>query len=96
MTPAADLLATRVRLLAGQTSPEAEIERAIAAAGSPACRHALLQTDFDGARAQAAAADPVRQPLAGLAVSVKDLFDVAGQVSRAGSIVLGEAPPAQQ
>ena len=96
MTPAADLLATRVRLLAGQTSPEAEIERAIAAAGSPACRHAFLQTDFDGARAQAAAADPVRQPLAGLAVSVKDLFDVAGQVSRAGSIVLGEAPPAQQ
>lgn len=96
MMPAADLLATRERLLAGQTRPQAEIERAIAAASSGPCRHAFLQTDFDGARAQAAAADPLRQPLAGLAVSVKDLFDVMGQVSRAGSIVLGDAPPARQ
>ncbi|MCZ8251596.1 MAG: amidase [Hylemonella sp.] len=96
MMPATDLLATRDRLLAGQTSPRAEIERAIAAAGSPACRHAFLRTDFEGARAQAAAADPARQPLAGLAVSVKDLFDVAGQVSRAGSIVLDDAPAARQ
>jgi aspartyl-tRNA(Asn)/glutamyl-tRNA(Gln) amidotransferase subunit A len=96
MMPAADLLATRERLLASQTSPQAEIEQAVAAAVSPACRHAFLQTDFDGARAQAGAADPLRQPLAGLAVSVKDLFDVADQVSRAGSIVLGDAPPARQ
>lgn len=96
MTPTADLHATRQRLLAGQSSPGAEIERAIALAGSPVCRHAFLQTDFDGARAQAAAADPVRQPLAGLAVSVKDLFDVAGQVSRAGSVVLKDAAPARQ
>ena len=96
MTPAADLLATRERRRTGQTSPRAEIERAIAAAVSPACRHAFLQTDFEGARAQAAAADPTRQPLAGLAVSVKDLFDVTGQVSRAGSLVLGDAPPARQ
>lgn len=96
MMPAADLLATRERLLAGQTRPQAEIERAIAAASSGACRHAFVQTDFDGARAQAGTADPLRQPLAGLAVSVKDLFDVAGQVSRAGSIVLGDAPPARQ
>ncbi|MFN4361536.1 MAG: amidase [Hylemonella sp.] len=96
MTPAHDLLATRERLLAGQTSPRAEIEQAIAAALSPACRHAFLQTDLEGARARAAAADPARQPLAGLAVSVKDLFDVAGQVSRAGSIVLDTAPPARR
>lgn len=96
MMPATDLLATRERLLAGQTSPQAEIERAIAAASSGACQRAWLQTDFDGARAQAALADPVRQPLAGLAVSVKDLFDVAGQVSRAGSIVLNDAPAARQ
>jgi Asp-tRNA(Asn)/Glu-tRNA(Gln) amidotransferase A subunit family amidase len=94
MTPAADLHSTRARLLAGQTSCGAEIERAIAAAQAPACKHAFLQTDFDGARAQATAADPARQPLAGLAVSVKDLFNVAGQVSRAGSTVLADAPPA--
>ena len=96
MTPPPDLHATRQQLLAGQTSPGAEIERAIAAAASPACRHAFLQTDFEGARAQAAAADPERQPLAGLAVSVKDLFDVTGQVSRAGSTVLADAPPASR
>jgi aspartyl-tRNA(Asn)/glutamyl-tRNA(Gln) amidotransferase subunit A len=96
MMPVPDLLATRERLLAGQTSPQAEIEQSITAAATPACRHALLQTDLDSARTQAAAADPARQTLAGLAVSVKDLFDVAGQVSRAGSIVLDDAPPARQ
>jgi len=96
MTPSPDLHATRQQLLAGQTSPGAEIEQAIAAAASPVCRHAFVQTDFEGARAQAAAANPARQPLAGLAVSVKDLFDVAGQVSRAGSIVLADAPPARR
>lgn len=95
MTPFPDLHATRQRLLTGQTHPAAEIEQAIAAAASPACACAFVQTDFDGASAQAAAADPARQPLAGLAVSVKDLFDVAGQVSRAGSTVLADAAPAQ-
>jgi aspartyl-tRNA(Asn)/glutamyl-tRNA(Gln) amidotransferase subunit A len=92
--PLPDLHATRERLRAGQTRAGEEIERAIAAAGSPAGRHAFILTDFDSARAQAAAADPQRHPLAGLAVSVKDLFDVSGQVSRAGSVVLAGASPA--
>ncbi len=96
MTPAADLHAIRQRLLAGQTSPGTEIEQAIARATAPACAHAFLQTDFNGAVEQAAAAHPARQPLAGLAVSVKDLFDVKGQVSRAGSVVLTDAAPARQ
>lgn len=96
MSLAVDLHTTRQRLLAGLSSPGAEIERAIRQASAPACRHAFLHTDFDDARTQAAAADPGRQALAGLAVSVKDLFDVAGQVSRAGSKVLeGEAPARQ-
>ena len=94
MTPLIDLHATRLRLRAGQIRARDEIERSLAAAASPACRHAFVQTDPEGARAQAEAADPVRQPLAGLAVSVKDLFDVAGQVSRAGSTVLAGAPAA--
>ncbi len=96
MTPVPDLHTTRQRLLAGLSSPATEIGQAIACASAPACAHAFLQTDFEGARIQAAAADPARQPLAGLAVSVKDLFDVAGQVSRAGSIVLKDALPASQ
>lgn len=92
--PAADLLATRQRLRDSNGTATAEMEQAIARVSSPACAHAFLQTDFDAARAQALAADPARQALAGLAVTVKDLFDVAGQVTRAGSIVLDNAAPA--
>ncbi|MDP3699644.1 MAG: amidase [Hylemonella sp.] len=96
MTPAQDLHSTRQRLLSGLSTARTEIELTITHATSRVCEHAFIQTDFDGARAQAAAADPARQPLAGLAVSVKDLFDVAGQVSRAGSLVLNDAAPARQ
>ncbi len=35
----------------------------------------------------------VRSPVEGLPVSVKDLFDVAGQVTRAGSALLADAAP---
>lgn len=90
----ADLHTTRRRLLDGQTSASTEMERAIDAAQSARCQHTFTQTCFEPARQAAAAADPARQPLAGLAVSVKDLFDVQGQVSRAGSLVLADAAPA--
>ena len=93
MTPLPDLHATRQRMRAGQTRARDEVEHALAAAASTACQHAFLSLDAEGARTQAAAAD-LALPLAGLAVSVKDLFDVAGQVSRAGSTVLKDAAPA--
>jgi Asp-tRNA(Asn)/Glu-tRNA(Gln) amidotransferase A subunit family amidase len=35
-----------------------------------------------------------QSPLAGLAVSIKDLFDVQGQLTQAGSVVLKNEPPA--
>ena len=35
-------------------------------------------------------------PYAGIPISIKDLFDVAGEVTRAGSRVLADAPPAQR
>ena len=89
----ADLHATRLALLAGDTDARAEIERAIAVAASPACAHAFTRTLFEQARSAAAAATP-RQPLAGLAFSVKDLFDVQGQPTPAGSRVLAHAPAA--
>lgn len=38
----------------------------------------------------------VRSPLEGLPVSVKDLFDVKGYTTRAGSVVLKDEPPAGQ
>jgi amidase/aspartyl-tRNA(Asn)/glutamyl-tRNA(Gln) amidotransferase subunit A len=93
--PLPDLSHTRRQLAAGHTSAAAEMDKSIAAAQGQACRQAFLASDFDAARA--AAADPAlaHRPLAGLAVSVKDLFDVAGQVSAAGSRILQDAPPAQ-
>jgi aspartyl-tRNA(Asn)/glutamyl-tRNA(Gln) amidotransferase subunit A len=54
------------------------------------------------ARAAADAADVRRQagislgPLDGTLISIKDLFDVAGEVTVAGSMVLRDAPPAVQ
>lgn len=61
---------------------------------------AYLTVYSDRARAAADAADArVRDgatlgPLDGMIVSIKDLFDVTGEPTRAGSTVLAEAPPA--
>ncbi|MEI7761792.1 MAG: amidase [Comamonadaceae bacterium] len=77
-----------------QIDPIAEMEQSIAAAQSERCKHVFLSTDFDQARAVAADPGSARKPLAGLAVSVKDLFDVAGQTTSAGSLVLRDALPA--
>lgn len=91
-----DLLTTRHLLRTGQTDPQAEIERAIDAAQSASCQHVFLERMFGEARAMASSPDIREKPLAGLAVSIKDLFDVAGQTTRAGSIALGDAPPAKR
>ena len=92
----ADLQTTRERLRAGSTSAPAELEKCIAVAQSPACGQVFLRTRFDAARAEAV--DPARagRPLAGLAVSIKDLFDAAGETTSAGSTVLADAAPAVQ
>ena len=50
---------------------------------------------FDEARAHAAQPGIEQRPLAGLSVSVKDLFDLRGQPTPAGSVVLADAPAAQ-
>lgn len=89
-----DLHTTLHKLRTGQTHPLAEIERAIDAAQSARCQHVFLVPMFDEARAVASTPDIREKPLAGLAVSIKDLFDVAGQTTSAGSIALKDAPPA--
>ncbi|HNM38705.1 MAG TPA: amidase [Giesbergeria sp.] len=89
-----DLDTTRRMLQSHQTSAPQEMERAIAAAQSTACRHAFVRTGFDEARSQAANPSLQHLPLAGLAVSVKDLFDLQGQPTPAGSVVLADAPAA--
>ncbi len=61
---------------------------------------AYLSVDAGAVRAAADSIDCMRvagmapSPLAGIPVSVKDLFDVQGQVTTAGSVVLKDAAPA--
>lgn len=89
-----DLHATRLSLLAGASDARTEMEHSIAAASSPACEHAFTRPMFEEARQAAALAQPA-QRLAGLAFSAKDLFDLAGQPTPAGSVVLAHAPSAR-
>ena len=89
-------------LAAGRTTSVALTEAALARAQDPAGEGARVFTQIDADRARAAAqasdllrhAGMVRSPLEGLPVSIKDLIDVAGQVTTSGSVVLKDAPPA--
>ena len=77
---------------------EEALERALDPAGEGA--RAFVAIDAEGARETADHLDRLRRrgrapsPYAGIPISVKDLFDLAGEVTRAGSVVLKEAPPA--
>ena len=86
-----DLHTMRQRLREGLTSPPAELEQALAIARSTACNRAFLRLEEN-----VPASIRADTPLAGATVSVKDLFDLAGQVTAAGSTVLADAPAAQQ
>ncbi len=89
-------------LAARRTSSRELAEQALARIGDPSGegRRAFLTVNAEAARADADHADRlrragvVRSPVDGLAVSVKDLFDVAGEVTRAGAKLLEGAPPA--
>ncbi len=94
--PIKDLVGTRAALRCGQTTASAEMDASIAISEHIRCASVFLQTSFESARITAAAQGVQKLPLAGLAVSVKDLFDVAGQTTAAGSTALADAPPALQ
>jgi aspartyl-tRNA(Asn)/glutamyl-tRNA(Gln) amidotransferase subunit A len=91
-----DLAATRQSVLAGHGRATDELQACLAIAESPACEHAFVRIDAQQARRQAADAGNAGKPLAGLAVSIKDLFDIAGQATPAGAKVLADAPAAAQ
>ncbi len=91
-----DIHSTREAMAAGASSLRAEIDNAIEAAQAPAHAAVYLRTMFDEARAGATDPSAGSRPLAGLPVSVKDLFDIAGQTTAAGSVVLAGQPPALQ
>lgn len=85
-------------LAAGETTSEALVEDVLRRISDPAGEGAMTyrEVDASGAREVARAMDALRRakaepsPYAGIPVSVKDLFDVRGQVTRAGSRVLGK------
>ncbi|KAA0019686.1 amidase [Salinicola corii] len=71
---------------------EALIERAQSQADVAAT--AFIEFSADKLRDRLAHLDPT-ESLAGLPISIKDLFDVRGEVTKAGSRVLGDSPPAR-
>ena len=95
-----DLIATRLKLQAGQANARDLMEASIASARSRAGANVFVSTSFESARVAADAADrylaagEAPGQLGGLAVSIKDLFDVAGEVTTAGSTVFKDHPPA--
>ena len=90
-----DLIATLQALTEKQTSPQAEWEKSQALAQSSACDKVFLSLESAAAPALLNEPSLVNSPLKGLAFSVKDLFDVAGSPTLAGSLVLKGQPAAQ-
>ena len=89
-----DLITTRQALLDGRKLPLEVAQACLDVAQSDACQHAFRLITADNLINTAAQAGAPRHALAGLAVSVKDLFDVQGQNTAAGSAVLQNQPPA--
>ena len=90
----ADLIATRQAILDGTRHPQSVAEDCLAIAQSRACQHVFIQLDPDQLHRTASSESVAKRPLAGLSVSIKDLFDVQGQITAAGSVVLKTRPPA--
>lgn len=90
-------------LAARKTTSQALVEDALTRIAAPSGEGArvFLRTHRESALAQAKASDALRahgivpSPLAGIPVSVKDLFDVVGDITRAGSKALADAAPAK-
>ena len=87
-------------MAAGGESHQAQIARVLAGAAAPAAAHVYTAVFAAEALAAARAADARRAqgvaPLAldGLPVSVKDLYDIAGRTTLAGSVLRQGAPAA--
>src|SRR6516165_3101376 len=102
MTARPTLAKLAADLAAGRTTSRALVDEALARIADPAGedKRVFVKVYADAARAAAGAQDRLRavgyvaSPLAGLPVSIKDLFDVAGEVTLAGSRALDDAPQA--
>ena len=88
-----DLIATRQAIEQGHIHAQAVAEECLALAQSDSCQNAFIQLTPEWLKKSDSTQALQKRPLAGLAVSIKDLFDVQGQVTAAGSVVLqGQAP----
>ncbi len=105
MKPLPPLTQLAADLNAGRTTADALAETCLANIADPDGEgaRAFIKTDPNATLAAARAADAARSsagagfqptPLSGIPISVKDLFDIKGEVTRAGSIILSDAPPA--
>ncbi|MBB4364787.1 aspartyl-tRNA(Asn)/glutamyl-tRNA(Gln) amidotransferase subunit A [Bradyrhizobium sp. CIR18] len=91
-------------LESGRTTARKLVEACIARIADPAGegQRTFLYVDKDAALAAADAMDGLRKAkaapsrYAGIPISIKDLFDIKGQVTRAGSRALDDSPPAEQ
>ena len=90
----------RAAVASGQTSHEAAVADALDRARAASAEHVFTRHYADAALAAARHADAMAKagvaagPLGGLPVTVKDLFDIAGEPTAAGSNLLLDAAPA--
>src|ERR1700759_3010261 len=104
MMPNPTLAALADDLAAGRITARKLVEECIARIADPAGegQRTFIHVDKDAALAAADAMDHLRKAhaaparFAGIPVSIKDLFDIKGQVSRAGSRALEDSAPATQ
>ncbi|MEA2818006.1 MAG: aspartyl-tRNA(Asn)/glutamyl-tRNA(Gln) amidotransferase subunit [Bradyrhizobium sp.] len=89
-------------LEAGRTTARALVDACLARIADPQGEgaRAFIHVDAEAAIEVAEAMDRLREvraapsPYAGIPISIKDLFDIKGQVTRAGSRALDDSPPA--
>ena len=95
-----DIATLRARIASGELSHEAVVTAALDGASAAAAKHVFTRTYADAALAAARHADAAQRAgvslpaLAGLPVSIKDLYDVAGETTMAGSVVCEGEPVA--
>jgi aspartyl-tRNA(Asn)/glutamyl-tRNA(Gln) amidotransferase subunit A len=102
--PNPTLAALASDLEAGRTSASELVEGCLERIADPAGegQRTFIHVDKDAARAAADAMDRLRKAnaapsrFAGIPVSIKDLFDIKGQVTRAGSRALQDSAPAEK
>src|SRR5690242_1154739 len=103
LMPNPTILQLAADLAAGRTTSRLLTEQALSRIEDPAGegKRTFIKVWKDQALAAAEASDRMRKaginlgPLAGIPVSIKNLCDVAGETTLAGSIALDDTPPAK-